>query len=70
MRFEPLVRSHWTFSCACYKCAKPMQSDHDNIWCDLDGPAFRAYYCEGCKDYLTDLLVKNPQIKRLELWPH
>lgn len=31
----------------CYRCARAVA--FSEMWADLDGPAFQAYYCAACK---------------------
>lgn len=40
-----------TFYCSCLKCGKRLkagnnQLGHDNVYADLSGEPFKAYYCE------------------------
>lgn len=37
------------FAAACYHCGARLWSGDGDVWADLDGPAFLAYYCEPCK---------------------
>ena len=36
----------------CWECGR-IQSTA-NMWADLNGPAFRAYYCDQCKRHLDE----------------
>lgn len=50
MRLEPVkVPPH--FLVRCLQCGKQMNTAQEPVYADLDGPAFRAYYCE------TDSLI-------------
>ena len=35
------------FGVTCCKCQKRTESDRD-VYADLDGEPFKAYYCSGC----------------------
>ena len=37
---------------SCIKCGK--RELLSRMWANLDGLAFRAYYCHGCKDFARD----------------
>ena len=37
----------------CYQCGKRMHGSEEVIHADLDGPAYRAYYCVGCTRTFT-----------------
>jgi len=56
-----IVNPFPAFVTTCYRCAKRLQSDKQTIWADLNGPAFKAYYCEKCRNQsgstAIDLLI-------------
>jgi len=39
------------FTCNCYKCGRHLKDGP--IYADLDGPAYRAYYCPECAKELA-----------------
>jgi hypothetical protein len=47
------------FQTSCYSCARKLISNRDIIWADIDGPAWKAYYCELCKQIKTGELKKK-----------
>lgn len=36
------------FSCRCCCCNKAMQTDREEVYADLEGTPFKAYYCATC----------------------
>jgi hypothetical protein len=58
MRFVPVSKPHDrypAFRTICFKCGVGLQTDRDfpSVWADLDGPAFRAYYCGTCVNQIA-----------------
>ena len=47
MRMQ-LVEPVPDFYAACLACDRRMWSAGEALYADLDGPAFRAYYCGSC----------------------
>lgn len=45
MRLQ-LVQPLPAFTARCIGCGE--RRDSRDLWADLDGPAFKAYYCHGC----------------------
>ena len=43
-----IVNPRPIFTVSCYVCDRRIQSDLRVIYADLEGEAFKAYYCEGC----------------------
>lgn len=55
-QFVEVAKSGKPFSCICDGgCNTRMQSDRWLIWADLNGQAYRAYYCNHCKVRLEAL---------------
>ena len=42
-----------SFGFTCCSCHKFRDSGKDGGYADLDGPAFRTFYCKGCGDAYT-----------------
>jgi hypothetical protein len=40
------------FRFKCFKCEKLSDTKHEAVYADLDGPSFRAYYCETCMQFV------------------
>ena len=57
MKFQ-LVNKYPKFRRTCYQCNKNLDSNVDDIWADLEGPAFVAYYCDSCKKE-TEAKIKS-----------
>lgn len=49
MRFSRPSRQP-EFNCFCVCCGTSLNSVRDEIYADLDGKAFRDYYCKECRD--------------------
>lgn len=54
MRLEPVYPIAPPFQVDCLRCGKLVRvgPNHQRVYADLDGPAFRSYYCEECGDVL------------------
>ena len=37
------------FSCICNNCHATLSSSTDEVYADLDGKAFKSFYCSACK---------------------
>ena len=48
-----LVEPKPHFGATCIACGKHMDSAQERIYADLDGPAFKAYYCVDDALYIT-----------------
>lgn len=44
-----LVKTPPHFRAQCLQCRKMVDTDRINLYADLDGEPFKAYYCEPCK---------------------
>ena len=53
-----------TFYATCYGCGRRT----DELWADLDGPAFKAYYCRDCTMQVTN--GKTPPSKPRTIAPN
>ena len=42
------VKEYIPFRTACYYCGTTTKSQ--DLWADLNGEAFKAYYCNSCKN--------------------
>lgn len=60
MRFQKMSRSANESKHHCFSCGRIMQTDREIIWCDLDGPAYQAYYCDECKTRQSGSLSNIP----------
>lgn len=58
MRIEK-VNPGPTFMTFCCKCNRRLYSNRDPIWADLDGEAFKDYYCELDKQIVTGELKEK-----------
>lgn len=43
------------FRCYCFECGKRLEAVTVPVYADLNGPAFKAYYCEPCKSRLENM---------------
>ena len=47
VNLQPVDLSHNGFTCVCVGCGRKLPPMEPR-WADLDGPAFKAYFCKEC----------------------
>jgi hypothetical protein len=49
MNIVPVYPSFPVFHVHCSQCGRPESNEREGrLYADLDGPAFRSYYCAAC----------------------
>lgn len=52
--FVLVLKTPPNFMCRCITCKGILDSLRDVIWADLKGEAFKAYYCNNCKNLIEE----------------
>ena len=51
MNLQPVTSAKTNpFTFKCLGCGRTVKTDRERTYADLDGPAFRSYYCQRCHD--------------------